>query len=254
MTAGALVANPAAKTVARRSITRPDYVEAEIAKASLSPRATWLDLAATLRPETIVHLAKHLKEPADSKLLGALLERMLFPKALPVILANSKGLSDAERSDVVRGVYERILRAVRDGSPAVPDFLEAKFGLKVMQWTIDLVRKRVREKEGTVALEEHHLTAHEAAACEDAERELRERQFGERLTDVVARELSKLPRWVQQAFIQHYFDHIPIESDRLDAVTIATLHGKTGRAVRAWFAKIRATVKNETRRDDNGHQ
>lgn len=254
MTPGAIVAKPEVKAVMHKRITRPHYVAAEIATALAAERSAWLGFAASLRPETLVHLAKHLKDPGDSALLGKLLDGCVFPQALPVILANSMGLNDAERADVVRGVYERILRAVRDGSPAVPDFLEAKFGLKVLQLTIDLVRKRVREKEATVALKEHHEKAHELAAWEEAERELREQQFGERLSAATARALETCPRWVQQSFAQHFFDGIPVESDRLEAVTIATLHGKTGRAVRAWFAKIRESVKTEIRRDENGHQ
>jgi hypothetical protein len=232
----------------RRPVVRLAEVEAEIARALGEPRSSWLSHAPSYLPETVVHLAKHLKQPGDAQLLGKLLEDIVFPKALPIALANCKGLPDADRADIVRELYEKILVAVMNGSPAMADFLEARFGLKVMQWTIDIVRKRIRTKIDTVADDEKNLATYEARAWKEEEREGLFRDFEERLSNEVAQVLKDCPRWVQRAFVQHFIEEIPIESDLPETVTIAKLHGKTGRAVRLWFAKIRDAVKSNIRR------
>ena len=244
---------PARRAAMRREIARPPEVDAEIAVALATPATEWQANAGSWKPETLVHLTKHLKRPEDSHLLGTLLQDFVFPAAFAIVMSNSRGLRDADRDDVVRSIYERILKTVMNGSPALPDFLEARFGLKVKQWTIDVVRAKVREPE-TVVYADEHQKAHELGAWEDEQRHELVRAFEGRLKNLVAKVLATCPRWVQQAFVQHVMDGIPIESDNAQTLTVAKIHDKSGRAVRMWFAKIREQVKTELRRDDNEHQ
>lgn len=238
----------------RKAVTRPEYVEAEILQATGRGREQWIELAQALRPETAVHLARHLKDPSESQLLGQLLERAIFNRALPVIRANSKGLNPADQSEIVRDVYSRVVEAVLDGTPDTPDFLEAKFGLRIKQWTIDSVRSLFRRSGQLVPLEEKHQTEREESNWRAEQDDVRSAEFGERLTEVTARILERFPRRVQQAFVQHFYDGIAIESEREGAVTISSLHQVSGRAVRAWFAQVREAVKAEMRRNVNEHE
>lgn len=235
-------------------VIRPDEVEAEIRQALGHSRECWLELAERLRPETAVHLARHLKDPAESELLGRLLECAVFRRALPFIKANSKGLTPVDQGDIVRDVYARLVETVLDGTPDTPDFLEARFGLKIKQWTIDSVRSLLRRSGHLVPLEERHQADREESTWRVEQEEARAAEFGERLTIVTGRILGSFPRRVQQAFVQHFFEGIVIESDRKDVVTIASLHAVSGRTVRTWFAQVREAVKAEMRRNIDEHE
>src|SRR5262249_51141115 len=147
----------ASKPRAKAAVSRPPEIEAEIRQVLAKGRDAWLAMAPQLRVETVIHLTRHLKELGDAKLLGDLLEQIVFPAATPIVKANSKTLSATDQMEILREVFTRITAACMNGSPFTPDFLEAKFGLKVKQWTIDALRIHLRRTGKLVSLE----TAHE---------------------------------------------------------------------------------------------
>src|SRR5262249_21901974 len=157
----------------------------------------------------------------------------------PIVKANSKTLSATDQMEILREVFTRITAACMNGSPFTPDFLEAKFGLKVKQWTIDALRIHLRRTGKLVSLGTSNEIDRELVAWRDEEIELREKLSGEKCSAVPAEVLSTFPRRVQQAFAQHVYEGIPIESGRDGVLSIATLHKVSGRAVRFWFAEIR---------------
>lgn len=238
----------------RCAVSRPPEIEAEIRRALLKGRGAWLEMASTLKIETVVHLARHLKEPADNRLLGDLLERIVFRAATPIVKANSKTISATDQAEVLRDVFTKITEAVMNGSPLTPDFLEAKFGLKIKQWTIDVVRLHVRRAGKLVPLEPTHETERERTAWRDKENDKRADLFGDRCSALTKEVLSAYPHRVQQAFAQHVYQDIPIESERDGALSIASIHRVSGRAVRLWFAKIREAVKERLEKEqENSH-
>lgn len=234
-------------------VVRPQEIEDEIQQALATPKEAWRSNAPNLRPETLVHLAKHLKSVDEADLLGDLLEKHVFPRATPVIKANSKSLAFDDRSEILREVFMRITQAVMNGSPQVPDFLEAKFGLKVKQWTIDAVRQVLRQSGRLVPIEPAHELQREVTAWNDEDTDHRHELFGTRCSAAVAEVLSGFPDHVQQAFLQHAYEGIPIESARSSVLSIASIHNVSGRAVRLWFAKIRDAVKEKLRSNAHEH-
>lgn len=232
---------------------RPAEVEAEILQATGVQCDDWLRLAPSLRPETVVHLARLLLLSGRTSASGLLLKKIVFRAANPIIFGNARGFSDHELEDIVSEVYLRILDAVKNGASSRPSFLEIKFGLKVKQLTLDAVRKAAREKrhEARATLDDWQQEEADYAAHLEVEHDERDREFQVRVNEVTARCLARFPYWVQEAFARHYVDGIVIESDTPTVMSIARLYGCTGRTVRNWFAKVRQTIRTEIRSSDH---
>jgi len=104
------------KPRAKAAVSRPSEIEAEIRQALAKERGAWLEMAPQLKIETVIHLTRHLKEPGDAKLLGDLLERIVFPAATPIVKANSKSVSPTDQAEILREVFTRITAASMNGS------------------------------------------------------------------------------------------------------------------------------------------
>lgn len=204
------------------------------------------DDPAYLKEETLVYLIR-VYHKAHQRDMTEALWKALYQRCVPMI--RSKIPRYDERSEQAeQEVLVQLIGQIVHAEGEQGDFLQVRFWPGFRALVITVARALISDLEKDEQLVT--LSSLPGQELEQAQDEPEVREPGAAVSAiglpgeipierqvVINEALRQLPKLVQQAFTLHYFMGYPIESDKPDEKTVASLLGKSPKTVHNWLDK-----------------